>query len=483
MAELFRGGKDYSIDRKLLNVLLLGLSAFLVLAYALSTFRSMVNADAGYYLGIAELIHEGYVPYRDFSLGYTPLFFYVLQIPRLFMGAYPDYAGYMLFLYLIAALDSYLLAIIVKRITNSVKFAWLSVLVFLVLYLYLDGAYFILETFSLCCGLLSLVLLVGKDTSLWRCIFSGFFCALAFLSKQYGLLFAGVVGVLLLLSDEGWKSRIINCFYAFAGFCVVIVLFVSSFMLSGLRLEDMVMSLSGSAYGGQSLELYAEGLAKTCRLFPYLLFIPCVLFTRKNDDAPLIWACCIGLLLASFQFYFNVFPHYYIYLLPFVLAINAIIWKRMRLDCRKGVCFLLFFGVLFTACAIPLQSVYKDTKSLIKHDLRLAQDKTTGQLRQTVMEYQIDSALCYWNTLQYYGLCPLKPSSMKEYGFTFGYDTEESYVSRLKDADSFIVNKKNLKEISDMKTLSTVLSEQFHLLDMTFYDGTEVFVRIRDGVK
>ena len=105
MTGLIRKFKDSSFDRKLLIVLLLGLSVFLVLAYALSASRSVVNADAGYYLGVAELIHEGYVPYRDFSLGYTPFFFYVLQVPRLFMGAYPDYTGYMLFLYLIAAID------------------------------------------------------------------------------------------------------------------------------------------------------------------------------------------------------------------------------------------------------------------------------------------------------------------------------------------------------------------------------------------
>ena len=85
MTGLIRKFKDSSFDRKLLIVLLLGLSFFLVLAYALSAFRSMVNADAGYYLGVAELIHDGYVPYRDFSLGYTPIFFYILQVPRLFM--------------------------------------------------------------------------------------------------------------------------------------------------------------------------------------------------------------------------------------------------------------------------------------------------------------------------------------------------------------------------------------------------------------
>ena len=86
------------IDGKLEVMLLIIASVSLLVAYLLAAFRSYVNADAGYYLGAAELIHQGYVPYRDFSLGYTPLLFYVLQLPRIFMGAYPSYSGYMLFL-------------------------------------------------------------------------------------------------------------------------------------------------------------------------------------------------------------------------------------------------------------------------------------------------------------------------------------------------------------------------------------------------
>ena len=164
-------------------------------------------------------------------------------------------------------------------------------------------------------------------------------------------------------------------------------------------------------------------------------------------------------------------------MLPFVLILSAMMWKRLKSGHRVGVCFLLFFGVLFTACAIPLQDDYKNTKALVKHDLRFAQDKTTVQLRQTVTDYQLDSALCYWNTIQYYGLCPNEPSSMEEYGFAFGGDTEESYVDRLEDADCFIVRINDLKDIAKMKDFSAILSERFLLLDREYADGTKVFVR------
>ena len=478
MTRLFKRFKEANLNDKLLFVVFSGISVFLFLAFLLSALRSMVNADAGYYLGVTELIHQGYVPYRDFSLGYTPLFFYVLQLPRLLMGAYPDYAGFMLFLDLISALDALLLSVLIKRITSSSKLAWFSALVFLVLYLYLDGAFFILETFSLFCGLVSMTLLVGGNKSFWRCFFSGVFSAFAFLSKQYGLLFAGFVGVCLLLSnEEGWKSRLLNCLYAFIGFCAILILFASLFALSGLGVNDLVSALNGSSYGGQSSGMLVDGIIKTCRLFPFLFFVPCLFVGRWEKERNLAWACCGGLLLASIQFYFNVFPHYYIYMLPFVLVLNAMIWKRLRPRIETPVLFLLYFGVLFTSCAIPMQNVYKNTKSLVKHDVRAAQKETTVQLRQTVMEHELDSALCYWNKIQYYGLCPIRPAAIVSYGFSFGGDTEDTYIERLQEADCFIVDKNDMDDIAEMKAFSHVLSERFMILDQTLADGTRVFVK------
>lgn len=466
------------MNDKLLFAVLSGISVFLFFAFLLSAFRSSVNADAGYYLGVTELIHQGYVPYRDFGLSYTPLFFYVLQLPRLLMGTYPDYTVYMLFLYLISTLDAILISELVKRITGSVKLAWLSALVFLLMYLYLDGAYFILETFSSFCGLVSMALLVGRDKSFWRCFFSGVFCALAFWAKQYGLLFAGFVGVMLLLSNEqGWKSRLLNCSYAFVGFCTILVLFISLFALSGVGMNDLISALSGSSYGGQSMGMYVDGVIKTCRLFPILLFVPSILLGRGEKEKPLFWACCIGLFLASIQFYFNVFPHYYIFMLPFVLVLNAMTWRRLKSEWGAPVLFLLYFGFLFTSCAIPMQNVYKDTKSLVKHDIRAGQRKTVVQLRKAVIEHELDSALCYWNTIQYYGLCPIKPAAMEDSGFAFGSDSEGTYVERLKEADCFIVKKSDLDDIDEMKVFSLVLSERFMLLDQAFADGTRVFVK------
>lgn len=477
MKELINRIKANICDNKLVVLFLAGTTVFLLIAYLLAAFKAYVNADAGYYLGTAELIHQGFVPYRDFCLGYTPLFFYALQIPRLFMGDYPCYAGYMLFLYLIVLLDSVLLAAMVKKITKSVKLAWFSGLVFLVLYYYLEGSYFILEAFSVCFGLASMLLLIGERAKFWRIFLAGAFSALSFLSKQYGLLFAGVIGVMMLMSDEVWKKRLWNCLSAMLGFCMVMALFFLLFFISGLRPDVLVDALSGSGYGGQSVNLYFDGLLRSVRLFPFLLFLPCLFFRQNKINMAIVIGCVAGLLMTTLQFYYNDFSHYFIYLLPFVLILNALMWKRMSCKNVSRVLFMLYFGLLFAAVALPMQGVYKNSKTLVKHDYRKPQTETANQLRQIAKTYSCKSALCYWNTIQYYALCPLQPAAMEKYGFSFGYDTEETYCERLEDADCFVIRASDTVEVFQMGKFGQYLASDFRLIDVELLDGAIVFVK------
>lgn len=477
MMNLIKGIKKVDADNKLTILLLTGMSVFLLVAYLLAAFRSYVNADAGYYLGTVELIHQGYVPYRDFSLGYTPLFFYALQIPRMFMGTYPVYYGYMLFLYLIVFADALLMALIVRKTTKSVKLAWLSGLVFLVLYYYLEGVYFILEAFSVCFGLASIIVLWGEKSTFWRMFLAGLFSALSFLSKQYGLLFAGVIGIMLLLSDNTWKKKLWNCLSALLGFCTVIALFFLLFFTAGLRPDELVEALSGSGYGGQSVNMYIEGVARSVRLFPFLIFIPCLFICKNKNNTTIIIGCLAGLLMASLQFYFNVFSHYFIYMIPFVLVLNALLWKKLRNHKLSSVLFWLYFGMLFTAVAQPTQDVYKSSKALVKHNHQEAQTQTATQLRQIIQTYGCKSVLCYWNTIQYYGLCPLNPPMMKKYGFSFGYDTEETYCERLEDADCFVVMAGDIESLATMSVFYHYLINHFSLIKSENLNNTVVYVR------
>ena len=464
-------------DDKLSTLLLAALSVVMLMAYLLAAFRSYVNADAGYYLGVAELIHQGYVPYRDFCLEYTPLLFYALQIPRMFMGNYPDYSGYMSFLYVIVFIDAFLMALIVKEITKKVKLAWFFGLLFLVMYYYFEGAYFLLEAFSVCFGLASIFTLLKGKGGFWCLFLAGAFSAFSFLSKQYGLLFAGVIGGASLFSDDIWKKKLWNCISAMLGFCAVISVFFLLFFILGLKPDELIKELSGSGYGGQSIKMYVEGVIRSFRLFPFLLFIPCLFFNKEKNDLSLIMGCIAGLFMASLQFYFNVFSHYYIFMIPFVLVLSTLLWKRLDRYKLSRMWSLLCFGFMFVSAAIPMQEIYKSSKTLIKHNLREPQIQTANQIRQIVDTYDCKSALCYWNTIQYYGLCPLKPSMMKEYGFSFGYDTEETFVKRLEDADCFVVKNENIQSLSRQEAFYRCLTEGFSLVKDENLKNTSVFVR------
>ena len=477
--DLIKGVKKVDTDNKLTILLLTGLSVFLFVAYLLSALRSYVNADAGYYLGVAELIHQGYVPYRDFGLGYTPLFFYALQIPRGLMGSFPNYTGYMLFLYLVVIVDAFLMAKIVHNITGSGRWAWLSGLVFLVLYYYLEGNYFILEAFSVCFGLVAMLLLAGEKGGFWRVFLAGAFSALSFLSKQYGLLFAGVIGVMMLFSGEVWKKRMWDCLCAALGFCTVMALFFMVFASLGLGPDKLVEALSGGGYGGQSVGMYFDGVKRTARLFPFLLFLPILFLGRNKSRLPVAMGCVIGVLAASLQFYFNVFSHYYVYMIPFVLVLSVMQWQEMRKQEVSRVLFLLYFGLLFTAIAIPAQEVYKDAKTLARHDVREPQTMTARQIRQIAEAYGCKTAYCYWNTIQYYALCPLQPSAMEKYGFSFGYDTDETYLERLQEADCFVVMKDDLGQVGEMEGFAQCLESGFTLATSKSLGETLVFVRKR----
>lgn len=477
MSGIWEKYRDSNFEDKLTFVVFFGVSVVLLGVYLLSAFRSPVNADAGYYLGAVEMIHNGFVPYRDFKLGYTPLFFYVLQIPRWFMGAYPEYTIYMLFLYLIVFLDAVLLAVFVRKISNSVKWAWLSAIFFLTLYYYLDGAYFVLEACSVCFGLASMLMLMNEKSSVWRTVLSGAFAAMAFLAKQYGILFVGVVGALLLLTKVEWKTKILNCLYATLGFCVVLALFVSLFMISGFGVDELMNAISGSGYGRKASASYLEGVAKSLRLFPFLLFVPCLFVGKKDKRKGLVIACLVALIVASLQFYFNVFPHYFIYMLPFVLVMSVLMWKRMKLLKVPRTLLLLYFGLLFTSAVIPMQSVYKYSKALWRQNLRFGQEQTAKELRQIVDSYDVKSTMCYWGTLPYYALCPLHPSAIEKYSFSFGYDTEETYCERLMDADCFVVEKREMKDIKKMKRFYQILQKDFPVVEMVPQSDVVAFIR------
>ena len=461
--------KSNSFNKK--TIILIGITGlfFLLLTYILSVFHSYCNADAGYYIGVSELINKGYVPYRDFQLGYTPLFFYIMQIPIWLMGNHYSYSIFLSFLYVITFASAVLIGFTIRKIDGSKTMAATSALIYLAFFYYLEGCYCILEGTVVFFGIISINLLL-KKTKKTRILLSGFFAALAFLTKQYGLVFAASAGTLLIFSKTEKKQKIINCLILFIGFLFPIALTLVLFVLSGLSPKALIMSLSGNGYGSQTINYLFNGVIRALKLFPFLLLTP-LLFYKKNNNRALTIACLIGLILSLLQFYFNDFSHYYIILLPFVTILSVLLWKRIP---HNGIVFYIFFGVIFTSCAIILQTDYKQTKTMIKHNLRSEQLISCDILKQTAKKYRLNNCLCYMKTMPLYALYPIEPPALKKYAFSFGQDTDISMTERLNDAESLVISQSDWKSLKFL-VFKTIVEREFKLVLKT--NNINIYIR------
>jgi hypothetical protein len=428
--------------RRIIVVIMVSLSfIYLFYAFLLDAFRSDVNPDAGYYLGVVELINKGFVPYRDFALGYTPVSFYVLQVLRFFMDDSPNYSVYKLFLVFVTFSNAFLFWKLSLCVTNigglrSSVFA----IFFLLFWYFLEGNMFVLEHFSVFFGLCSL-LFVFKDRSFINVMLSGVMGALSFLTKQYGLIFMGCIGIYLLFFESTWKSRFRQCAIALLGFCATIGLFLSLFWIIGVSPSMLIKSLGGTGYGQRTLHSYKIGFVLSVKLFPFLLLLPCLFIKPNRRELSFIVVGITGIVLSSFQFFFNVFLHYYLFMLPFVFLLVILIFSKLRTNKDLFVLYLLLWGMIFTPSAFFMPKIYKSTKHLKKVNVRSSIIENANDIKELLQQNNVNKTLCYMGTIQYYGLCSLIPAEMEKYGFSFGLeDTEERMCERLLDTDCFIVS-------------------------------------------
>ncbi len=434
---------EKSKKRTLFPLFLLVSIVALAVAYLVSAYKNLFNSDAAYYLGVVELIYNGKVPYIDFTLAYTPLGFYLMLLPRWIMGNVSSYTGYLIANYLFTFAVSWIMGIVAYRISKKRLYALLSILFYLFYNYQLEGVYFCLEPITNFFGLLGIWLLYGRKYNQKQVVIAGMTAGLAFLTKQYGLVYVGMLGLILLFENKTVVAKIKDTLWLVVGFALpLVLLFLYLIGFNGGSFADIMGSLSGSNYGKQLLGEYVVGIKQLFLFFPYLFLVAFLLFVdRKKGVQPLI-ILFLTLLATTFQFFFQTFLHYYILLLPSVILL--FIYGLMTQ--QKTVRMLLSIILLYQF-VIGSYGIAKNTRNLFfKSRYRTEYAENTHQMKAFIRQqpYKPQSIYCLdIFSFPYYFYLGLEPSALKEYAYSFGYETEKDVRYRVERADILLMNKKS----------------------------------------
>ena len=307
-------------------LVLLGIIA--IIPMVLSLFKGNVYCDEGYYLSIVDSIGKGYIPYTTMSLGYPPLWFYILAGFKLIFHI-PDglYEPYLIIHYFTVFGCVCIIYRIVNTYIPNKVICYLSSIFFLLSSHWLRGNYVLLEIPSILFGLLSLYVILRKSNfKLINNIFAGFFASCACLCKQYG------IGFLLLdifmLSHNKTKKDIVPLLL---GASIPIML---SFVLWGKSFGQIWISDYGAINTDANLRQELLGKIKQIGWgisYLILMIFPGILlcgftFRYKIDKEKhtILLLSIFGITGFLLQFFFNRSLHYFLYLLPFVCILFGI---------------------------------------------------------------------------------------------------------------------------------------------------------------
>ncbi|WP_291594797.1 glycosyltransferase family protein [Bacteroides sp.] len=413
----------------------------LVCSYIYSLTIVPVNADYGYYVGAAKSIAQGLIPYRDISLGYPPFVFYILSIPYMLCGTgiSPLVPMYIAFLFNLA--NGYLIWLILKNFGIS-KFIRQYTIVLYIIYLYsVESVFLGLEPFATFWGLLGTYILLKNK----RCLgIAGLCLTLAFLCKQYALLYAPVYAMLILLLrvDKTIKERILTVLQV-ALWSLFSVLIVHLFFVFLTGQGDYFTLLLGTGYGRRSFSGVIEVLGKRFfHMFFIVLLIPIVWNSSSRLEIKRMIFLSVSIFLLLLQNYYDTSPHYLIFIVPYVVVLVAIIlnnisfvWIRIA-SCLVVLSFAVFFLIKATEnyqvtrrdennhCAITRDQQFEVVRFL---------QKVVPSKSKTVVARQ-------WNYLvtpHLYGLVDIAPANYRN--TRFGFEEDLQLLDQVKDAEVLII--------------------------------------------
>lgn len=397
-----------------------------------------INADASYYLAIPRLIMDGYAPFRDFALSYTPLSFYMMCLPRFLFG--DSFGISMAFLYVAQIVNIFLVKRLCDRYTDSALMSWLYAMLFALASLCLDGQKYVLEPFVLMFGLSALLVLETNRDSCIAVISAGLLCFCSFMCKQYGLGFI-CMSVVWVALNAGTNRIIIKTeVRLIAGFVIGMLLSLFLAALNRIPIENII-TLAGSDYARHGIRGLVSGWMKLIFVLPALLFAVVVAISNIKDalkDKVLICSV-LGMAGYSIPLLVRSYRHYLLLIIPFgimLIAAAAGLFKRDKWKSRFE------FFVLLTLLIPMVQLAIKDCH-MISSDERTAQINLAAELSEAVPVGTKDVFVSFPLLAESF-INQYLPPKMDKYGMSNGFvEDEESVLDMMSEAEYIVFTTEN----------------------------------------
>lgn len=395
-----------------------GVVLLMVVSFAISALYVEMNPDVTYYAGVSKQIMSGNVPYIDVRVDYTPLALYMLCPPISIFGN--SWSMLLVYMYVVLLIDAIQLSLIIHHYTRNKALSTFGGGLFLVFAYMSEGVYFGLEAFVLLFGLGAILVLINKKNKGYIML-SGVLCACAFWSKQYGLGFAGICWLWILLQPNiEWKEKLNQILLFAGGFFGILVLFVGYYVWHGITATQIKTLLFGVGYGHCGIQGVADNGIWMLRRFPIfvlpLAFLP--MFIKERKEISLLMVLVVAIFGFMFQCYFRPFYHYLILVWPFVIIFT--LFTIDQYPYRKKYSKILLYILLILCVGRLLPRVVNMDKSMLNRKDRWEQMAVAEEISYAVPKRSIN-VLAYKPDMMY---CQFyndyTPPLLSKYGYTFG---------------------------------------------------------------
>lgn len=406
------------------------LSVLALIPAILAILHSPVAADSGYYLSIVERINEGYMPYRDLNLGYTPLYLYFLVLLKKIFGVGISYEFYLIVHFVFQYLSALFIYKITFILTSKKLYSFYAALLFILMAHWNEGNAVLLEIPSIFLGLWGLYLTIETKKKLYTFIFAGLLFSLSFLVKQYGLGFF-ILGLLSLILN---RNTSINILLLFVSFIIPIII---CFMLFG---QNFTRILGGNGYGGDFEiknvlnTIFYRTIYLFFRISPVLAitYLFSVFTFKSKIQWKYLFLFSLGIFGFMLQFAFGSFTHYYLYILPFVAIV--VFYVFAHLEKMKW----LFISFLFLTFALNIYSTYNNRvyKIYIKSQNIKKEQLNLARIIQNTVPLDKKLYIADIGLIPQYYLSNRIPPNFDKLGYSFGLAINpEQHLHQIKSAD------------------------------------------------